>query len=116
MPNTSYTDTDTDHIDVDSARLIDLLWQGWITLLDRYDGRDTAVTDPVERLRVLYELHAKGLLLCSVPAPNHHALGCKAIVVAWLRDHGRGAWTAQMIEAAIAADTVALQPANALPV
>lgn len=113
MPNAIFTDVD--QVDVDAARLIQLLWQGWLDLLDRYDGRGTAVTDPVERLRTLYELHAKGLLLCSVPAPTHHALGCKAIVAAGVREHGRDAWAACMVEAAIAADTEVLQPANGLP-
>ena len=104
-----------DEVEVDAGRLIELLWQGWVKLLDRYDGRTTAEADPIERMRILYELHAKALLLCSVPAPDHHTLGRKAVVAAWLQDHARDAWSGLMAEAAITADTEVLQPANALP-
>ena len=106
---------DTDQLDVDPAHLIEHIWQGWLGLLELYDGRDTAVTDPIESLRLLYELHARALLLCSIPAPSHHALGHKAIMAAWLREHDAAAWTACMVEAAMQADTEALQPANDLP-
>ena len=114
MPDPIFINPDDGDLADNAAILIELMWRSWLALLDQYDGRDTAVTDN-ERLQVQFGLHARGLLMCSIPAPNDHALGRKVIVAAWLREHGRNTWAEDMVEAAIAADTAALQPGNTLP-
>ena len=115
MPDPVFIDPDDGDPAVNAAMLIELMWKSWLALLDQYDGRDTAVIDRNENLQVQFGLHARGLLMCSIPAPNDLALGRKVIVAAWLREHGRNTWTADMVEAAIAADTAALQPVDTLP-
>lgn len=111
MPDIS----DSDLVDYDAGRLIQILFERWLALLDRYDGRGTAVTDPVDRVQIYLELQSRALLLCAIPAPALDAVKPKVLVAAWARDNA-DTWAPTMIEEAIARDTLALQPENILAV
>ena len=109
----SFTTSNSILSELDANQLIGTLYKGFAECLDMVDGRGTAVTDPVERLRLRLELQSRSLLLCAVPAPNSESVRMKVEVVAFIRSYGEDLWTASMLETAIEADMAALQLLNA---
>lgn len=110
MPQSCVTNNEA----LDAGQLIDRMWRDWIALRERFDKHDTTPADPLTRMRLQYELHARGLMIGSLPAPDHHALSRKVLLAAWFRQYG-GTWATIMMDVAIMADMDALQTTNDQP-
>ena len=83
MPDLISINTDDGDPADNAAKLIERLWKDWLALLDQYDGRDTAVTDSLERLQVQFGLHARILSTVKVSFASAYHRSLEASFSYW---------------------------------